>query len=79
MIARRKRHDAALPLFGRELQQAVGRAPQLKCPAGLQTLAFEPDARPVDLALDERRVLDEITDPSGRLSDITTRDLSGFC
>ena len=63
VIARREGDHAALPLLRRELQQPVGRAPQLERAAGLQALAFEPDARARDLAFDQRRALDQAGDP----------------
>ena len=52
MIAGRESDDAALALLRVELQQPVGRAPQLEGAAGLQALALQPDRRAVDLALD---------------------------
>ena len=42
MIARREGHHAPRPLVIVEQQQAVGRAPQLECAAGLEALALEP-------------------------------------
>jgi hypothetical protein len=41
----------------------------------LQALALEPDARPVDFAIDERRSLDQGGDPLCGLDDIITSDL----
>ena len=44
MIAGREGDHAPLPLLRRQLQQPVGRAPQLERAAGLQAFAFQPDA-----------------------------------
>ena len=46
VIARGKGDHAALAAPRRQLQQPVGRAPQLERAAGLQALAFEPDSAP---------------------------------
>ena len=59
VIARRKGDDAPLPLFGRKLQQPVGRAAQLERATSLQTFTFQPDARAADLALDQWGLFDE--------------------
>ena len=78
MIARREGDDAALALLRRQLEQPVGRAPQLKCAAGLQALAFEPDSRRRDLAFDQRRSLDETLDPLRRFDDVLVGDVGRF-
>ena len=49
VISRRESDDAPLPLLRRELEQAVGRAPQLECAAGLQALAFQPGSHTIDV------------------------------
>ena len=73
VIARRKGDDAALALLRRKLQQPVGRAAQLERAAGLQALAFQPDARAADFALDQRRSLDEPGDPLAPLRATSSR------
>ena len=75
MIAGGEGDDAPFPLVLRELQQAIGRTPQLERAAGLQALAFEPDSRAFDLALNERRSFDQAGDPLRRLDDVITSDL----
>jgi hypothetical protein len=70
MISRRKGNHAALALFCRELQQTVGRAPELEGAARLQALALEPGADAANLAFDQRRTLDETFDPGGRITDV---------
>ena len=63
VIARREGDDAALALFGRELQQPVGCAPQLERAASLQAFALDPDAGAADLAFEQRGTLHEAADP----------------
>lgn len=79
MIARGKGDDALFAFLRRQLEETVRRAPQLEGAAGLQALAFEPDASAVDFALDERRSLDEVLDPLGCIADIAAANLSSLC
>jgi hypothetical protein len=58
---------------------AVGRAPELECATGLHALAFEPHAGPVDLGLDQRRLLDKPADSLGRLDNIIASDSGPIC
>jgi hypothetical protein len=74
VIARGKGHDSALPLFGRELKEAVGRSAQLECAAGLQALALKPDSGASDFAFDERRSLDQSRNSLRGVDDILARD-----
>jgi len=75
VIAGGEGDDAAYPLLLRELQQAIGRASQLERAAGLQALAFEPDSRAFDLALNERRSFNQAGDPLRRRDDVIRTDL----
>jgi len=75
VVAGGESDDAAFALFGRELQQPVGRAPQLERSAGLQAFAFEPDSRAADLTLEQRRLLNEAGDTLRGFDDILPRDL----
>jgi hypothetical protein len=75
MVARRESDDAPLALLRRKLQQPVGRPAQLERPASLQAFAFQPDARALDFALDQRRSLDQAGDPPGRFDDVFSDDL----
>jgi hypothetical protein len=45
----------------------------------LQALALEPGADATDLALDQRRPLDETFDPGGCFADIFARNGALFC
>jgi hypothetical protein len=78
MVARREGHHAARALLRRQLEQPVGRPAQLECAAGLQALAFEPRPFSRDLAVDQRRLLDETGDPFRSRDDIVARNLGGF-
>jgi len=79
VIPRREGDDARFPFLRRQLQEAVRSAPQLECASRLQALALEPDTRAIDLALQERRSLNETRDPLGCFSDVAAGDLDGFC
>jgi hypothetical protein len=76
VVARRERDDTLLPLFGRQLQQAVGRAPELECAACLQALAFEPDSDASDRAFDQRGALDQTVNSRGGIKDVAAGDLT---
>ena len=54
VIARRKRHHTPRPFVFIEQQQAVGRAPQLECAAGLEAFAFQPHPPPAQRRFDKR-------------------------
>jgi hypothetical protein len=79
VIARREGHHAALPLLRRELQQAIGRAPQLESAAGLQAFAFEPNSGVADRAFDQRRLLDLTGDSRGRFNDVLAGNVGIIC
>jgi hypothetical protein len=76
MVARGESDHAALALFGGELQQPVGRTPELERAAGLEAFALEPDAGAADLAFEQRSALDQSADPLRRCDNIAPRDLS---
>ena len=57
-----------------KLEQAVRRAAELECAASLQTLAFEPDTNASDLAFDQRRALDQPSNPLGGDGNVLRRD-----
>ena len=61
-----------------ELEQAIGRSPQLERTAGLQTLAFEPYAGAADLAFDERRAFDLAGDSCRRFDHVLAGDSRRF-
>ena len=78
VIARRESDDSALPLLRRELQQTVGRAAELEGAAGLQALAFEPDAQPpTSLSISGVRST-RSGNPLGRFDHVFTRDFRRF-
>jgi hypothetical protein len=79
VVARRESHDAVLPLFRRELKEAVGRAPQLESAAGLQALALKPDAGAVDFALNQRRAFDKAADAVCSVEDVFPTEGGRFC
>jgi hypothetical protein len=62
VIARRKGDHAPLLFLVRQLQQPVGRAPQLEGTAGLKGFALQPDLRRSDLGFNERSALDQAGD-----------------
>jgi hypothetical protein len=75
MIARGKSDHAASALVGRKLQQPIGRAAKLERAAGLQAFAFQPDANPADLAVDQRGSLDQPGDTLRGLDHVVSRKL----
>jgi len=75
VVAGGESDNAALALFGRQLQQPVGRAPQLERSASLQALAFEPDSNAADLTIEQRRLLNEAADTLRGFDDVLPRDL----
>jgi len=78
VIARRESDYSPLPLVRRKLQKTVGGAPQLERAAGLKALAFQPEAMSLDLALDQRRALDQALDAGSRFQDVIGRKLRAF-
>ncbi len=78
MIAGGKSDDSTVSFLGRKLKQPVSRAPQFEGPPSLQTLAFEPDGRAINLTFEERSALDVTAHPFARTDNVFTFDQGRF-
>jgi hypothetical protein len=76
VVARRESDHARFAFLLRQLEKPIGRPAKLEGVARLETFAFQPDLGARDLALDERRVLNQLADALGRLNDVGAGDFS---